>query len=91
MSDEIKSDEEKDQNENLNEPQEKTEEEALQDAAEDKAAVEQAKTEEQPVVQVPLAPRCENPIIGRKVFFVNPPLYVENYLQPALKQNEYEA
>ena len=39
---------------------------------------------------VPTAPRCENPIIGRKVFFVNPPLYVENYLHLELKQHEYE-
>ena len=41
-------------------------------------------------VEVPLAPRCENPLIGRKVFFVNPPLYVENYLHLELKQHEYE-
>lgn len=64
--------------------------EEIQDKAEEKAAAEQeaaAKT----VIQVPLAPRCENPIIGRKVFFVNPPLYVENYLQPELKLHEYEA
>ena len=39
---------------------------------------------------VPTAPRCENPIIGRKVFFVNPPLYVENYLHLELRQHEYE-
>ena len=39
---------------------------------------------------VPTAPRCENPIVGRKVFFVNPPLYVENYLHLELKQHEYE-
>ena len=55
------------------------------------AAEEQVAAEEKPPVQVPLAPRCENPIIGRKIFFVNPPLYVENYLQPELKQHEYEA
>ena len=74
-------------------PEEQTTEE-VQDAAEDKAAEEQAaeqKTEEVKPVQVPLAPRCENPIIGRKIFFVNPPLDVENYLQPELKQHEYEA
>ncbi len=64
--------------------------EEIQDKAEEKAAAEQEATAK-PVIQVPLAPRCENPIIGRKVFFVNPPLYVENYLQPELKQHEYEA
>ena len=64
--------------------------EEIQDKAEEKAAAEQEATTK-PVIQVPLAPRCENPIIGRKVFFVNPPLYVENYLQPELKQHEYEA
>ena len=41
-------------------------------------------------VPVATAPRCENPIVGRKVFFVNPPLYVENYLHLELKQHEYE-
>ena len=68
--------------------------EELQNAAEEKAAEEQAaenKEAEIKAPQVPLAPRCVNPVIGRKVFFVNPPLYVENYLTPALKQNEYEA
>jgi len=63
--------------------------EEIQDKAEEKAAAEQEAAK--PAVQVPLAPRCENPIIGRKVFFVNPPLYVENYLQPELMQHEYEA
>lgn len=63
--------------------------EEIQTASEEQAT-EQA-SEEKPAVQVPLAPRCENPIVGRKVFFVNPPLYVENYLQPELKQHEYEA
>ena len=62
----------------------------MQDKAEEKAAAEQEVTAK-PAIQVPLAPRCENPIIGRKVFFVNPPLYVENYLQPELKLHEYEA
>ena len=67
--------------------------EEAQEAAEAKAAEEQAA--EQPAAeaepaQIPLAPRCENPIIGRKVFFVNPPLYVENYLHLELKQHEYE-
>lgn len=62
----------------------------MQDKAEEKAAAEQEGTVK-PAIQVPLAPRCENPIIGRKIFFVNPPLYVENYLQPELKFNEYEA
>ena len=64
--------------------------EEMQDKAEEKAAAEQEEAAK-PVIQVPLAPRCENPIIGRKVFFVNPPLYVENYLQPELKLHEYEA
>lgn len=32
----------------------------------------------------------EHPIIGRKVFFVNPPLYVENYLNLELRSMEYE-
>lgn len=41
-------------------------------------------------VPVATAPRCENPVVGRKVFFVNPPLYVENYLHLELKQHEYE-
>ena len=62
----------------------------MQDKAEEKAAAEQEVTAK-PAIQIPLAPRCENPIIGRKVFFVNPPLYVENYLQPELKLHEYEA
>lgn len=64
--------------------------EEIQDKAEEKVAAEQ-EAAAKPVIQVPLAPRCVNPIIGRKVFFVNPPLYVENYLQPELKQHEYEA
>ncbi len=64
--------------------------EEIQDKAEEKAAAEQ-EAAAKPAIQVPLAPRCENPIIGRKVFFVNPPLYVENYLQPELKLHEYEA
>lgn len=64
--------------------------EEMQDKAEEKVAAEQ-EAAVKPVIQVPLAPRCVNPIIGRKVFFVNPPLYVENYLQPELKQHEYEA
>ena len=64
--------------------------EEMQDKAEEKVAAEQ-EAAAKPVIQVPLAPRCVNPIIGRKVFFVNPPLYVENYLQPELKQHEYEA
>ena len=64
--------------------------EEMQDKAEEKAAAEQ-EAAANPVIQVPLAPRCVNPIIGRKIFFVNPPLYVENYLQPELKLHEYEA
>ena len=72
-------------------PAEQTEQTAddIQTASEEKAAEQAA--EEKPAVQVPLAPRCENPIIGRKIFFVNPPIYVENYLQPELKQHDYEA
>lgn len=68
--------------------------EVIEDAvsqAEDASIAEQ---EEQPQKEepapVPTAPRCENPIVGRKVFFVNPPLYVENYLHLELKQHEYE-
>ncbi len=73
----------------VEESHEKLSAEEIQDKAEEKAAAEQETAK--PVIQVPLAPRCENPIIGRKVFFVNPPLYVENYLQPELMQHEYEA
>lgn len=40
--------------------------------------------------QLPQAPRQEHPVEGRKVFFVNPPLNIENYLHSELKQNEYE-
>ena len=72
------------------ESEEKQKIQEVQDQAEEKAAAEQEATEK-PAIQIPLAPRCENPIIGRKVFFVNPPLYVENYLQPELKLHEYEA
>ncbi len=57
------------------------------EAAENAAEAEPAQPEPAPV---PTAPRCENPIVGRKVFFVNPPLYVENYLHLELKQHEYE-
>jgi len=32
----------------------------------------------------------ENPLLGRKVFFLNPPLSVENYVIDALKNEEYE-
>ena len=32
----------------------------------------------------------ENPLLGRKVFFLNPPLSVENYVIEALKNEEYE-
>ena len=85
------------QKETETEEEQKTEEspeaqsvEEMQDQAEEKAAAEQ-EAAAKPLVQVPLAPRCENPIIGRKIFFVNPPLYVENYLQPELKLHEYEA
>lgn len=40
--------------------------------------------------QISQPPRQEHPVSGRKVFFVNPPLYVENYLHLELKQHEYE-
>jgi len=62
----------------------------VEELADAKAKEEQPASEEVKEVQVPQAPRCENPIIGRKVFFVNPPLYVENYLHLELKQHEYE-
>ena len=58
-------------------------------ASEDGAAQTQPEKKEEPA-PVPTAPRCENPVAGRKVFFVNPPLYVENYLHLELKQHEYE-
>ena len=58
--------------------------------AEEHAAADATPERAPQPVQVPLAPRCENPIVGRKVFFVNPPLYVENYLHLELKQHEYE-
>ena len=97
MSDSILAEENSEVKENQN-PQEQQSEKAetdeqsqveeVQAASEEKAAEENA-PEVQPV-QVPLAPRCENPIVGRKVFFVNPPLYVENYLHLELKQHEYE-
>lgn len=32
----------------------------------------------------------ENPLLGRKVFFLNPPLSIENYVIDALKNEEYE-
>ena len=81
--------EESEKTEKAAESQENLSAEEIQDKAEEKAAAEQETVK--PAIQVPLAPRCENPIIGRKVFFVNPPLYVENYLQPELMQHEYEA
>lgn len=78
--------------------EEKTEQEGI--AAEEGSSEEGAEAEsssEAPAPEaapepapVPTAPRCENPIVGRKVFFVNPPLYVENYLHLELKQHEYE-
>jgi hypothetical protein len=49
--------------------------EEIQDKAEEKVAAEQ-EAAVKPVIQVPLAPRCVNPIIGRKVFFVNPLLVI---------------
>lgn len=76
--------------------EEKTEQEGI--AAEEGSSEEGAEaSSEAPAPEaapepapVPTAPRCENPIVGRKVFFVNPPLYVENYLHLELKQHEYE-
>lgn len=32
----------------------------------------------------------ENPLLGRKVFFLNPPLSIENYVIDSLKNEEYE-
>lgn len=58
--------------------------------AEDKAVAENQPEPKPEPLPVPTAPRCENPIVGRKVFFVNPPLYVENYLHLELKLHEYE-
>ncbi len=81
---------EKESEETKSEEKEKLKIQEVQDKAEEKAAAEEDSAGK-PAIQVPLAPRCENPIIGRKVFFVNPPLYVENYLQPELKLHEYEA
>lgn len=81
---------EKESEETKAEEKEKQKIQEVQDKAEEKAAAEEDSAEK-PAIQIPLAPRCENPIIGRKVFFVNPPLYVENYLQPELKLHEYEA
>lgn len=68
---------------NAEEGADKTAEEGTEQPA------EQTPPKEEPA-PVPTAPRCENPIVGRKVFFVNPPLYVENYLHLELKQHEYE-
>ena len=81
---------EKESEETKAEEKDKQKIQEVQDKAEEKAAAEEDAAGK-PAIQVPLAPRCENPIIGRKVFFVNPPLYVENYLQPELKLHEYEA
>lgn len=100
MEESVLSEKESEQNESQMEAEVSREvavEEAVQEAeenaeehAEEHAAADATpETTPQPV-QVPLAPRCENPIIGRKVFFVNPPLYVENYLHLELKQHEYE-
>lgn len=33
----------------------------------------------------------ENPMFGRKVFFLNPPLFVENFVLDSLRDEEYEA
>ena len=78
--------------------EEKTEQEGIaaekgssEEGAEAEASSEAPAPEAAPEpAPVPTAPRCENPIVGRKVFFVNPPLYVENYLHLELKQHEYE-
>jgi len=32
----------------------------------------------------------ENPMFGRKVFFLNPPLSIENFVVDGLKDEEYE-
>ncbi len=67
--------------------QQQVEETQIEAEAQDSEQETAPKVEPPPV---PTAPRCENPIVGRKVFFVNPPLYVENYLHLELKQHEYE-
>ncbi len=63
--------------------------EEASDAEQTEEAVKSEEASQEPA-PVATAPRCENPIIGRKVFFVNPPLYVEKYLHLELKQHEYE-
>ena len=70
-------------------PQEQQQVEETQIEAEAQASEQETAPKVEPP-PVPTAPRCENPIVGRKVFFVNPPLYVENYLHLELKQHEYE-
>ena len=70
-----------------NAAEEGSSEEGAEAEASSEAPAPEAAPEPAPV---PTAPRCENPIVGRKVFFVNPPLYVENYLHLELKQHEYE-
>ena len=87
MSDSIQTEEKSETAENIENVVTQAEE------ASDAEMAQEAEKEEKPAEEaapVPTAPRCENPIIGRKVFFVNPPLYVENYLHLELKQHEYE-
>ncbi len=73
--------------ESLQNPDAADAESKTEGSSDEAAEAEPAQPEPAPV---PTAPRCENPIVGRKVFFVNPPLYVENYLHLELKQHEYE-
>lgn len=91
MSDSIAADEESVKTENPASQENQVQEqiEAAQNEAE--ASEEAAPPQAPEPVPVATAPRCENPIVGRKVFFVNPPLYVENYLHLELKLHEYEA
>ncbi len=84
MSDSILEEEKADNTQNQDTPEK-------QDVPAGEAASVAPESEETPPpAPVATAPRCENPIIGRKVFFVNPPLYVENYLHLELRQEEYE-
>ena len=88
MDEENKTEESLEKTENTISPEQQQVEETQIEAETQASEQETAPKVEPP--PVPTAPRCENPIIGRKVFFVNPPLYVENYLHLELKQHEYE-
>lgn len=88
MDEENKTEESLEKTENTISPEQQQVEET-QIEAEAQASEQETAPKVEPT-PVPTAPRCENPIVGRKVFFVNPPLYVENYLHLELKQHEYE-